>query len=82
MRNRNALIVDTGTSYWPCGTYNYKGMTRRDSKNSSVSYRPWIGLTIGVTFSISSLVSFATRISIIYPNHLENCTFFQNKNIN
>jgi len=36
----NALIVDTGTSYWPCGTYNYKGMTRRDSKNSPVSYRP------------------------------------------
>lgn len=30
MESRNALIVDTGTPYWPCGTYNYKGMTRRD----------------------------------------------------
>lgn len=34
MGSRNALIVDTGTPYWPRGTYNYKGMTRRKSELS------------------------------------------------
>lgn len=73
MESRNALIVGTGTPYWSCGTYNYKGMTRRDFEELfcflsvlELARRP-------KSFNLVTMLGkeLVTCISITYPNNVE-----------